>query len=356
MVDWGLADRVAAAVGGSGGRAPGDAAAFGQRAVESACAAVIPAVTDYSRLGRSGELPRPEAVDRAEWSGAALATLRELSTELERQLAEGLAVRGTLGTVVRGVAGAAAGAEAGVAVGYAARKVLGQYDIALVGKPRQARLMFVTPNLAVAHAQLGEPAPTFLAWIAAHETTHALQFTAVPWLRDHLAGLLEELIRGASVRLEAGAVAGAAKRLLTSDPRRTVRAALRGELPGILLGGNGTVVFDRIQATMAVIEGHAEHVMDAALGDQPELSRLRDRLEARRASRSGIGDVIARLLGLDMKMRQYQLGKAFCDSVVAEAGIDGLNRVWQDPGCLPDLGELQHPAEWLARLVEPAAA
>ena len=27
-----------------------------------------------------------------------------------------------------------------------------------------------------------------------------------------------------------------------------------------------------------------------------------------------------RLLGMDMKMRQYELGKAFCDAVVAEGG------------------------------------
>jgi putative hydrolase len=106
---------------------------------------------------------------------------------------------------------------------------------------------------------------------------------------------------------------------------------------------------------MSVIEGHAEHVMDAAAGKlDPAYARLRGRLEARRESRAGLGEVIARMLGLELKLRQYRLGKGFCDAVVAEAGIEGLNRVWREPEALPTLAELERPVDWLAR-VHPAA-
>jgi uncharacterized protein (DUF2342 family) len=77
---------------------------------------------------------------------------------------------------------------------------------------------------------------------------------------------------------------------------------------------------------------------------------MRDRLEARRASRSGIDAIVARMLGLDLKLRQYRLGKAFCDAVVDVAGIEGLNRVWASPEALPDLGELERPHAWLERV------
>jgi putative hydrolase len=108
---------------------------------------------------------------------------------------------------------------------------------------------------------------------------------------------------------------------------------------------------------MAVIEGHAEHVMDmAAKRLDPGYGRLRERLESRRARHSGLGDVIARLLGMDLKMRQYRLGKAFCDAVVGEAGIDGLNEVWRAPEALPSLAELERPDDWLARVGSPDAA
>jgi putative hydrolase len=144
-----------------------------------------------------------------------------------------------------------------------------------------------------------------------------------------------------------------ARRLVTTDPRRTLREALRGELAQALVGPQQAAILDELQATMAVIEGYAEHVMDAAASGDDGLEGLRNRMDERRARRSGVGDVIARALGLGMKLRQYELGKAWSDTVAADAGIEGLNRVWAEPAALPSLAELERPADWLAR-VAPA--
>ena len=95
---------------------------------------------------------------------------------------------------------------------------------------------------------------------------------------------------------------------------------------------------------MAVVEGHAEHVMDALAPELvPEHEGLREAMDRRRASRSAPERILVRLLGMDMKMRQYELGKAFCDAVVAEGGIELLNRVWDGPRGAPDLAELDDP-------------
>ncbi len=305
----------------------------------------------------SEELPRPELVDRAEWARLGLRTLRELSVELERQVAEGLSLPGPLGGLARSLAGAAAGAEAGIAVGYGARKVLGQYDVSLAPAERPPRLVFVGANLAAAHLELGEDPGLFLRWIAIHESTHSIQFASVPWLRAHLSELVEQLIADASSRLDLGSLRGLARRLFRSDPRAAVRTILRGDLARLLAGPEQKRTLDRLQASMSVIEGHAEHVMDAAAGRlDPGYARLRERLEARRDSRGGLGEVIMRILGLELKLRQYRLGKAFCDAVVGEAGIEGLNRAWRAPEALPTLAELEQPKRWLARVEAESAA
>ena len=67
-------------------------------------------------------------------------------------------------------------------------------------------------------------------------------------------------------------------------------------------------------------------------------------MDARRRSRSAPERLLERLLGLDMKMRQYEQGKCFCDAVAAEAGIEALNRVWESPEALPTEAELDRPA------------
>ena len=346
FVDWGLAERVALALGGND-RAPGP---FDREALDAACAEAVALALDYSRMRPAGELPRPELVDRAEWARLGLRTLRELSVELERQIADGLSLPGPLGSIARTLAGTAAGAEAGIAIGYGARKVLGQYDVSLGSTERQPRLVFVGANLAAAHSELGEDPGLFLRWIALHESTHSIQFASIPWLAPHLGELLEELIGAASSRLDPGFLRGLARRLFRSDPRAAIRTILRGDLARLLTGPEQRRTLDRLQASMSVIEGHAEHVMDAASRKlDPGYARLRTRLDARRANRGGLGEVIARMLGLELKLRQYMLGKGFCDTVVEAVGIEGLNGVWRAPEALPTLAELGRPADWLAR-------
>jgi coenzyme F420 biosynthesis associated uncharacterized protein len=353
FVDWSLAQRVATGVAG-GGSDPGF---FSGPAVESACDEAIGLVVEYTRLTPTRPIPRPEVVDRAEWARVGLRTLREVSHGFEERIAGGMNAPGPLGGMARSLAGGAAGVEAGIAVGYGARKVLGQYDIAIVESDRPERLLFVGPNLAGTHFHLGETPEVFLKWIAIHETTHAVQFTSVPWLRGHLAGLLQQLIDGAAEQMDRASLQGLAKRVLTSDPRKTIRSLLQGDLARMLAGPEQAQVLDRLQAAMSVIEGHAEHVMDmAGAATEPGYARLRDRLEMRRARRGGLGEVVSRLLGMELKLRQYKLGKAFCDAVAEESGIEGLNRVWSVPEALPTAEELERPDRWLDRIGRTAPA
>jgi coenzyme F420 biosynthesis associated uncharacterized protein len=353
FIDWRLAQMVAEGVAGGGGVS----AAFSQAAVESACADARTLVFEYTRLTPERPLPPPEVVDRAEWARVGLRTLREVSHAFESRVASGMKAPGPIGGVARSIAGAAAGAEAGLAVGYGARKVLGQYDVPLTDSDRTPRLLFVAPNLATTHQQLGETPELFLRWIAIHETTHAVQFTSVPWLRDHLAGLLEELVEGAAAKIDRASLQALAKRIFRTDPRRAIRSLLQGDLARLLAGPEQARVLDRLQAAMSVIEGHAEHVMDAAAAaSDPGYARLRERLETRRARRGGLGEVVSRLLGMELKLRQYKVGKAFCDAVAADAGVDGLNVVWSSPEALPTNEELEQPALWLERIAPTARA
>ena len=58
---------------------------------------------------------------------------------------------------------------------------------------------------------------------------------------------------------------------------------------------------------------------------------------------------VARLLGLELKLRQYEQGKIFCDAVVQQGGTEALHHVFSAPSALPTLIELRDPSAWLAR-------
>jgi putative hydrolase len=139
-----------------------------------------------------------------------------------------------------------------------------------------------------------------------------------------------------------------------AEVRRVAAAVRRGDIVGIFTSEGERQTIDRVQATMAVIEGHAEHVMDAVAPELlPSLPKLRAALDRRRHSQSGRARLLAKLLGLEMKMRQYEQGKTFCDEIVRRAGTDAIVAVFSAPEALPTIDELTDPVAWLMRMELP---
>lgn len=347
VIDWGLAERIARTLAGSGS---------GKRSVRQAdlrraARGSVGVVSGYTGLRPKGRLPSPEVVDRREWIGANIDSLRSMSGGVEHSLAASLDYPRPIGPGLRVAAGAAAGVELGVASAFMAQRVLGQYDVALIGPARPSRLMFVAPNLAEAQRRLGAEREPFLRWVALHEATHVVQFAAVPWLRGHIGGLAEELLSGAFASVSTSELTRMARRLLNPDPRRVAAAIRRGDWRSPFVGRRRARLLRKLQATMTVVEGYSEHVMDAVVADLDEpFGELRERMERGRDQRSLLETVLSRVLGLDVKLRQYRLGKSFCDEVVERRGIKGLNKVWAEPATLPRPSELGQPGRWLSRV------
>jgi coenzyme F420 biosynthesis associated uncharacterized protein len=344
IVDWDLAERVGLALAGEG--PPWEGTDEELRA-ESERAARL--VRRYTGLKPRGRLPEAELVGRDEWARVNLTTFREMSSGIEEQLGERMNVSGNSSRgLPAALTSAAAGAEVGLAVGYLAQRVIGQYDVALIGPTRAPRLLFVGPNLSAARARLDVDRDLFLRWIALHETTHAVHFASVPWLRDHIGGIARELFEGAALEVKPGELLG---KLVRLNPRELVRSVAAGDLARLLLPEPQRRQVDRLLATMTLVEGYAEHVMDA-VGDQldPGYAELRRRLDRDRERRGLLDSIVSRLLGLEMKMAQYRRGKAFADAVVRDAGIRGLNHAWDSPESLPSPEELDTPAKWVERV------
>ena len=349
MVDWSLARQIARFAAGNPD-APQSDLDLSTRVREAEAH-----VVGYTGIEPSEPLPDPEAVDREEWADVNLTGMSKLLEPVTDRLNERLSSAGPLAGPLRMAAGATLAAEAGLVVGYMSQRVLGQYELSLLQADSPPRLLFVAPNLEKAVTALGVDRDSFLDWIVFHELTHALQFAGAPWLRDHLGGLMREYLSTVDVKIERGAAGG-----LPSLPniQRLVETFREGGLAALVQTGEQRAILDRVQATMAVVEGYAEHVMDA-VGETalPHYEGLREAMQRRRKSRSAPERLLQKLLGMDLKMRQYEEGKAFCDAVVADRDIRVLNRVWESPEALPDLRELRAYGAWLERMDRrPAAA
>jgi coenzyme F420 biosynthesis associated uncharacterized protein len=230
--------------------------------------------------------------------------------------------------------------------------VLGQYDISLLDAEREPRLLLLAPNIAQAARNLSLDREEFTSWVAIHEVTHAIQFGGAPWLREHLAGILRELLDGMQVGVR---FAGLPSLPNAADLRSLVDRLRSGELLRIGLGEERWALVEAMQTTMSLIEGHAEHVMDAVGADVlPSLEKMRTAMDKRRRNRAWPWRIVERLLGLEMKMRQYEVGRSFCDEVVEVGGPRALTRVWESSYMLPTAQELAQPSRWLERTHVPS--
>jgi uncharacterized protein (DUF2342 family) len=376
VIDWGAAQRIGELIAGS--------PPFGgvrTASVEPLAHDFARRVSEYSALPLPAELPAVEAVDRPQWIAANLRSMRPLVGLLTERIDGGT---GPLAAPLRSATGLLLGAQVGALTGVLSQRVLGQYDLALLDASVPPRLLLLAPNLALGARNLRVDRDELVSWVTIHEITHAVQFSGAPWLREHLAGMVRELIEGLKVTLgglgsapedapedrqpegQNGSVAGergggkaAGLGWLPALPdlpdpgelRELLERARRGELLRLTLGEDRWQLVERMQAVMSLIEGHAEHTMDAIGAEVlPSLPALRAAMTRRRQDRGLPWRVLERLLGLELKLRQYEVGRRFCDAVVREGGPQALARAWTGPDALPSANELQAPAEWLARV------
>jgi coenzyme F420 biosynthesis associated uncharacterized protein len=307
----------------------------------------VPLIQEYMRV----TLPAAERVyvfNRADWIDANIRAFQDLFAPLEglntaRNLKSPTAV-----ALVSGLNQTVLSAEVGLLLGYLARRVLGQYDLALLGKEpvSSGKLYYVEPNIAAAIETMGVEEEEFRLWLALHETTHAFEFEAFPWVRPHFNTLLERYIGlvANDLRNLQGGVSMFLKRI------REQRGQGKN-LMDMVMTPEQKRLFDEMQALMSVIEGYSNHVMNA-VGKQvlPSLDKMQRAFEARQKQRSQAETLFIRLTGLEMKMEQYRLGEQFIDAVVRERDHDFALKVWEGPHNLPTLAELRSPRQWIARM------
>nr|WP_255624341.1 zinc-dependent metalloprotease [Pseudonocardia sp. ICBG1034] len=295
-------------------------------------------VREVTGLGADLPLLPADVLDRPAWARAAVGGMEALTSGARLPDSP---------WPLRTVTAAGSGVQLGALLAYMGARVLGQYD-PFGGPGGAGRLIVVAPNVYAASRSLDVDGDQFGLWVCLHEATHRLQFTAVSWLRDHFSGLVTELLS-----------------LQEPDTARLARLpdairALRGEdgrkadvlaLVELLQGPEQRAVLDRLLALSTLLEGHADHVMDAVGPDVvPDVALIRRRFTERRRGGGLIDRILRALLGVEAKMRQYAVGAAFCRAVEREAGMAGINRVWESPETLPTRAELDDPAAWLRRV------
>jgi coenzyme F420 biosynthesis associated uncharacterized protein len=336
---------------------------------ESSRRAEVP-VRDVTGLAPGGEVPDALIVDRPHWVRLAADSMRVMTGGDDRP-------RGFL-------RGRITGAQTGAVLAFVASGILGQYDPFATDEPLGRResgtdeplgrresgtdeplgrresgaaggkLLLIYPNIIAVERQLRLVPSDFRMWVCLHEVTHRVQFTANPWLTDYMSSSLAVITEesGDDFSKVIGRLADYVRDRRDGAPAAPNSNGIIGLLR-ILQSEPQRKALDQLLVLGTLLEGHADHVMDA-VGPAvvPTVATIRQRFDERRHRRQPpLQRLIRALLGFDAKISQYTRGKAFVQGVVSRVGMERFNAIWSGPDTLPLPEEIDKPARWIERVL-----
>jgi len=348
MVDWDLAQRVAA---GALILKPAPATYRSsdlQSQFDELTARAEFLVSEATGLRSNHGTARAKVTDRPDWAAANVRSMQRL-------VGPALMARGEDGRGPKvsksglAVGRAVTGTQLGLMLAYMATRVLGQYDLLLSDEDLddQDLVSYVGPNVVAIEERYGFVPSQFRLWLALHEVTHRMQFTAVPWLRDHFVYLVGQLLE--PLRADPQNLADTVRRIV-GEVRSGRNPLQEAGVMGMLATPDQRLALQKISGMMSLLEGHGDVVMDrAGAAEVPGAAEFSTMLHQRRTQAKGLTKLMSRLLGLDAKMRQYAEGELFVEAIEAKGGPELMAQVWQGPEWLPTLDEIRNPDTWVAR-------
>ena len=342
-LDWALAERVARRVAGRDPLASSYLAGSLRDDFRLLTAEAERLVAEHTGLVPP-TVARAVVVDRASWVSANVRSMRRLLQPLTERVGERMA-----DSRVAPIGRTIAGTETGVLLGYLAQRVLGQYDLLVLDddEAEADAVYYVGGNILSLEKRFAFRPRDFRLWIAIHECTHRAQFTGVPWLKPYYLSLIDASLSS-----------------IDPDPRRLVQALTRaaeelragrnplddGGLVALLANEQQRGALASVQSLMSLLEGHGNRVMNvlggAHVSGQARMARV---LQARRRTTGAVA-MIHKLVGLESKMRQYEVGERFVEAIERDAGPRAIDAAWRGPEWLPTTAELRDPTSWLERV------
>jgi coenzyme F420 biosynthesis associated uncharacterized protein len=297
-------------------------------------------VREVTGLNEGGEIPEARVVDRVEWIRAATKSMRVMTGGVDKD-----------GASPRFITGRITGAQTGAVLAFISSGILGQYD---PFGPNGGELLLVYPNVIAVERQLRVLPADFRLWVCLHEVTHRVQFRANPWLADHMSQSLAVLTEDAGE--DVSEVIGRLAELVRNKRDGVAPEPNSSGVLGLLRAVQSEPqrrALDQLLVLGTLLEGHADHVMDA-VGPAvvPTVNTIRRRFDDRRRRKQPpLQRIVRALLGFDAKLSQYTRGKAFVDHVVGRVGMARFNAIWSSAETLPLPTEIDVPQRWIDRVL-----
>ena len=255
-------------------------------------------------------------VDRPGWVRANAEAFSTIIEPLAARLTE---KKGPPSGLSKAVGSKITGAEVGLLLGFLGGKVLGQFDP--FAEPA-GRLLLVAPNIVHVERELEADPRDFRLWVCLHEETHRVQFTAVPWMRDHMFAEIGKLVD--TVKPDASA-----------DDRPADHRGVRGEGSLLDMMGSARAEGDRRPADRCHVaaRGPRRRRDGRRRPDRHPVGRARSASASTSAARASASSTrcCAGCSGSTRRWRSTATAPLSSAPSSTRPGMDGFNAVWATP-------------------------
>ena len=245
------------------------------------------------------------------------------------------------------------GMAAGSMIGHLATRSFGQYDLP-IPRAKSDELMVVIPTIESFGSEWSIDPDDLRLWVCLHEVAHHAVL-GIPHVRARLEALIQEYVAGfrpdpraleqrmGDLEMDPGNMGDlAGLQQLFTDPEMLLGAMRSPEQEHLL---------PLLDALVTAIVGYVDNVMDR-IGEKlvPSYGKVTEAVRRRRVEETESDRFVSQLFGLNLTQDRYDRGATFIDGVIERAGIEGLERLWQDEAELPTPAEIDAPGLWLARI------
>ena len=258
---------------------------------------------------------------------------------------------GDPGAMLRPAAATLNALQAGQVIGTLARQVHGHRDLGVPTAPRSTAGL-VAVNVAATFDGYDVDATEVAVLLAITEVAQRRLHHAIGWLDEHVIRLIgrfadamtvdESQLRGLAEQME--------QQLDPEDPDAFQRAIERAGQLRLEPNDVQRAILTQLQVVVGLVDAWARYEAAAAVeGRLPSQVRIEEVLRRRRAVKGDGEELLAGLLGLDLRPDDETVPERFVATVIDVLGTAGLEQALAHPENLPDADELADPGSWLAR-------
>jgi putative hydrolase len=256
-------------------------------------------------------------------------------------------ILGNASGLMRSAGGALFAMQLGQALGKLSAEVISGGDIGLPIFQDQ-RVAFVPQNMRTFVEGLEVERDQAYIYLGVREMAHTRLFKHSKWLREAIVGQIANYASG--IKIDNNRINEIAEDFSATNPDELKRALETGAFIAERTQDQ-QLALDRIETTLALIEGWVDVVTEDATRLLPKSAAISEAVRRRRATGGPAEQTFGTIVGLELRPRKLREAAQMWRAIGTAVGTEKRDSLWDHPDLTPGSEDIANPSDLIAKLL-----